>query len=439
MAGNTRDFAVLSYIHMSKETDPVVSKPVKKKRRTQQGGTWIILFFLIVAAIAMAFYNAAVTRRDISIATGPHNNAQLRFFIEGADRPDMATLYKSMTPKQRIVVAENIGTHNHPKLAKLIGVLLADFDPNARKVLTTSLSIIAQKQPKAVAEELKHAESFQNLGVSTALKTLGTRAIPYVIEQLSVGDARPQAKAFLVECGSVAAPPLLECLKSKDKDVRLAAVETLGKLRYKDATLPLLAQYNIAETADKLAYLTALASIGDSRSETVLSTALNDPELDASMKQQAALGLGRIASDTSVKRLWSLIPNPDLDLVDSTIDALRLAGDVSLEQSGISLDLRIQVAGGIDSELANTVILQGIQSSDFLLTRKALLYSAGRSALANPIASFLQKASPSTDGRLIDAAVDALATTGSGRQALKTLKNNPVLAGFIDRCESAQE
>jgi len=422
---------------MPKDQSSVRSKPEKKKRKSQQSGTGYILLFLVVSAIAMAFYNAWSTKTDIRIATGPVSKEQDAFFVNAADRPDIATLYKSMTPAQKLVVAKNIGNYDSPKLAKLIGILLADFDQAARIELTKSLSAVAHKQPEAVAKELKNAGSFQNLGVATALKSIGDKAIPYVVKQLSNGDCRPQAIAFLVE-NPASIKPLIACLDDKNADVVKAAIEALGKLRATESSEKLMAMYGTCKKEDKLLYLTALSSIGDPRTEHLLTMALDDPDLDGSMKQQAALGLGRIASPSSIVRLWRILPNPDVDLVDSTVSALQLAGDASLNTPNTPLDIRIRVAAGIESPAADAVIASGIHSMDQNVVDIALNHSLERPGLANPLASYLRSVTASSDGRLIDLAVTALMSTPQGVQAAQTLKGNQLLAGFIERSEQSK-
>lgn len=422
---------------MSKEVSSVRSKPVKKKVRSQQSGTGYILLFLVISAVAMAFYNAYSTKRDIRIATGPVGKEQGKFFIDAADRPDIATLYKSMTPAQKLGVAKNIGNYDSPKLAKLIGILLADFDETARAELTKSLSAVAQKQPEAVAQELKNAGSFQNLGVSSALKSIGDRSIPYVVKQLSNGDCRPRAIAFLIE-NPASIEPLMVCLDDKNADVKKAAIEALGKLRATQATQKLMAMYETSVKDEKMLYLTALASIGDPRSEHLLTAALDNPDLDGSMKQQAALGLGRIASPTSIQRLWKIVPNPDVDLVDSTVSALQLAGDVSLKIPNTPVDVRIRVASGVESPLADSVISLGIQSADKSIKELAFKSAMERPDLVGSIVGYLHSVNANTDGELIDYAVTSLMSTPAGEKAAQPFKNNELLGGYIERSEQTK-
>ena len=270
----------------------------------------------------------------------------------------------------------------------------------------------------------------------TALKSIGDRAVPYAVAMLSNGDARPQAVEYLVEAGQPAVPWLLLSLRSDNKDVQLASVEALGKLRAREATVLLVEQYGKAETADKLRYLTALGSIADPTTEQILSNALGDDSLDASMKEQAALGLGRIASPTSVRRLWSLLPNEDLDLTDSTISALQLAGDESLRMPQARPDLLLRVASTIQSPAADAVIRDGLSASDRSLRRSAIRTAAKRPGLVPDLTALLPKLNPEDDGDEIDAAVASLVSTPEGQTAIQPLQKDPVVAAFMKRRET---
>jgi len=440
------------------ETTTADTSKRKKARSSQQGGSWKTLVFLILAAVCMAIWNAYSTHRDIAIATGPADARQRAFFLDAADRPDIATLYKAMTQKQKVQVARNIAAQaatdparcysiysdvaqtfeleDDAKFAKLVGVLLTDFDPVARDALTKAMCAVAAVEPGAVAFELRNGGSFQNLGVDTALQSLGNRAIPYVVDMLSNGDARPQAIEYLVGAGAPAVPALLSRLDDKDHDVQMAAVEALGKLRATEATAVLVKQYEGAKTDDKLKYLTALGSIADPSTEQILSDALSDDSLDASMKEQAALGLGRIATPKSVRRLWSFLPNPDTDFTDSTISALQLAGDASLEVPKAPPELVIRVAAAVKTPVGDAVIGDYMRSPDRALRLTALRTAARRVRLIPDLVRVLDTLNRDQDGDLIDAAVASLISTPEGRDAIQPLARDPVIAAFIKRRET---
>jgi HEAT repeat protein len=230
--------------------------------------------------------------------------------------------------------------------------------------------------------------------------------------------------------------PLLQKLDDKDHDVQMAAVEALGKLRALAASSALVKLYQVAKTDDKLKYLTALGSIGDPATEKILSDALDDESLDASMKQQAALGLGRIASPTSVRRLWSLLPNPDMDLRDSTISALQLAGDASLDVPNTPPDLALRVAASVKSRKGDLVIGQAMRSRDRALRIAAMRAAVKRPGVVADLVDVLRTLSREADGDLIDADVAALVSTPEGRQACASFETDPVVAAFLKRREA---
>ncbi|MFN3684598.1 MAG: HEAT repeat domain-containing protein [Fimbriimonadaceae bacterium] len=401
-------------------------------RLSQSGGSWTTLLFLILVSVLLAAYNAYSTARDVRLATGPEGAAQRAFFIEAADRPDILTLYQGMTREEKLAAARNIARYDHPKLAKLVAVLLQDFDAEARKALTETLRLIAARQPKAVAEELKNSSSFQYLGVTAALRSLGEGAIPYVVETLSNGDCRPRAIEFLVNSGAAAIPLVLPKLQATDKDVRLAAVEALGKLRAREAAAPIRKLFYEAPRADRMPYLTALATIAAPEDEGLLQAALNDAAYPTPLRAQAALGLGRIASPTAVRTLWRATGDRDPELVEAAVAGLRLAEDRALLHGSGSPKVVAEVCAGFETPLSNRTLATLLAHPDRAVLDAAVVASRGREALVGPLAAVLARANPEREGELVEAVVDALYSTEPGRQALAKA-TNPVVRSFIER------
>lgn len=380
----------------------------------------------------MAAYNAYSTARDVRLAIGPEGPAQRTFFIEAADRPDILTLFQGMTREQKLATARNIARYDHPKLAKLVAILLQDFNPDARRTLTETLQQVAARQPKAVAEELKNSSSFQYLGVTSALRSLGERALPYVAETLSNGDCRPRAVEFLVNSGPAAIPHVLPKLRSSDKDVRLAAVETLGKLRAREAADPIRKLFYEAERTDRMPFLTALATIASPEDEGLLRTALADAGYPTPLRAQAALGLGRIASPTAVATLWRTTQDGDRDLVEAAVAGLRLAEDKALQYGSGSPRVAAQVCAGFETPLSNRTLSTLLSDSDPAVLEAAVTASRGREALVEPLLSVLARMNPEREGQLVEAVVDALYSTDVGRKALGQA-SNPLVRAFIER------
>lgn len=382
--------------------------------------------------MALAAYNAYSTARDVRLATGPQGPAQRDFFIEAADRPDILTLYQGMNRAEKIATARNISHYDHPKLAKLVAILLQDFDSEARRVLTETLKTVAARQPKAVAEELKNSSSFQYLGVTAALRSLGEAAIPFVVQTLSNGDCRPRAVEFLVTSGAAAIPHVLPELQSTNKDVRLAAVETLGKLRARQAAAPIRRLFYSAERADRMPYLTALATIAAAEDEPLLAAALDDKGYPTPLRAQAALGLGRIASPTAVATLWRITRDRDRDLVEAAEAGLRLAEDRALQYGSGSPRVTAEVCAGFESPLSNRTLERLLQSTDGDVLDAAVAAARGRSALVGALLGVLNRTEPSREGHLVEAVVDSLYSTENGRSALAQ-SSSPIVRAFFER------
>jgi hypothetical protein len=146
--------------------------------------------------VVLAVTNAITAQNDVRMATGTVGDAQKRFFVEAADRPDIAIFFKGLAPDQRLKMSQSVGEYDDPKIAVLIGKLLADFDFVAREALTDSLVKLVKKQPKAVAEQLALKGSFQQLAVAKALATLGPTSAPFAAATLTNADAKPVGARF---------------------------------------------------------------------------------------------------------------------------------------------------------------------------------------------------------------------------------------------------
>lgn len=388
---------------------------------------------MVALGVVLAVSNAYGLRRDINLATGPESPNQLAFFVEMADRPDAATFYKNLKSTQRVAMAQNIGRYKDSRLAKLCGILLGDFDVAARAKLTQSLTQIANVDPEKVAQELARKGSFQFLAISAALRPTGERALPAVVKMLANGDARPNSVSFLVDSGLTAVPYVLPALNDASKDIRLAAADTLGKLRSPEAIKPLLALWDRSPLDERPGYLAALASIGDPSTESFLAGLLNDETLPPAQRAQAALGLGRVATPSATKLLWQYAGNVDPLVRNASISGLQAVGPLALAESDVEPAIRLEAAAGIQGPVADLVIRTALR--DPKLGTKAARAAEGRPALIPELVAILLASNADTDGAYLDAAIESLIQTPGGSQALQPLKSRPDLAGLILRRE----
>lgn len=404
----------------------------KPKRRTRQATRSLqILGAMVFLGTGLTLWNVYSTRRDVAIAAGPRSDAQRNFFVAAADRPDIEDFFSKLTSPQRVAIARNLGRYSDPKLAHLVGRLLVSLDEKARSALTESLKKLAASEPNAVSLELKDPGSFQQLGVFESLRSIGPKAIPAVAARLTDADQRPTAIRFLVESGPPAIPALMSALQSGNADERLAAAEALSKLRAREAVPELTTLLAAATGSEREVFLAALSGIGDPRSEAILISTLNDKTATSSLRASSALGLGRIANGTSIRALWAHIDDPEDAVRETVLGGLRLAGSPALSVPDAHQDKLLLVAAGVAGDAADVVISSRLTSrADRTEAARAC---AGRPKVVNSLRRAVEAANAASDGKFIDSAIEALATTPSGQAVLQDWGTSSTLSGFVAR------
>lgn len=383
---------------------------------------------MICLGAGLAIFNSVSLARDVSAATGPKSDSQHDFFVAAAARPDIELFYKKLTHEQRMAMAQRLGEYPDPKLAAVIGKLVGTFDTDARKVLTDSLTKVSAGHPEAVAALLIQKGSLQIVSITSALRTIGATALPAVVDELEVVDGRTNSVAYLVSVGKPAVPNLLPVLNDKDKDVRLAAADALGKIGANEAVAPLTKLYEGATGDEKFGYLSALSGIGAPETEALLSKAVDDETLTNPRRAQAMLGLGRIGTDSAIKKLWQLSSTDDPQVRDSVVSALQLAGDRALIGTPNPL-LGLRVAGGLKDATADRFISEALR--DPSLTMAAAEAASRRPSLVPSLSSNVRLLAK--DGAEVDALMKALATTAEGQRELKRLSDDPLVGGLAFR------
>lgn len=387
---------------------------------------------LVCLAAVLAASNSYMQAQDRKLALGPSGPAQLDFFVSAVDRPDIPIFFKRLSPAEKLKVATHLGAYDRPQIARLAAIWLADFDVDARKELSKVLTKLAATQPDAVVAELKNTGGFQKIAVFDALRSQGDRVLPKAVEALKKPELRVNAVTYLSNSGEAAGTLVETLLDSPDKDTRLAAADTLGRLGNKVNGPKLLQMYQSAAEAEKGSYLAALANLGWNGAEPLMSGLVKDRSATNVARTAAALGLGRIATPSAVRTLET-VAHEDSTLTDDAIAALQLAGDQALGPGLLSGEMRIKVAAGIQSVVADNAIGQAL--SDPHLRKQAAEAAKGRPRLATTLASRLAELDAGTDGRTVASFIDALFTTDAGRAAVEKMRNRPGLAGFIARAE----
>jgi hypothetical protein len=408
----------------------------KNKAAGRAARTLRSLVYITALGVILAVYNAVSLHRDVGLAIGPKGPAQEQFFRDASDRPDIATFFKNMTPARRLIMAKNIGRYTDPELAALCGKCLDTFDAEARLALTESLAVVAKAHPDAAAALLKLPGSFQQIAIAAALRKAGDKVLPLVAKQFSDGDARPNAIAYLVASGRPAVAATMPYLASNNKDIRLAAADALGKLRATEAVVTLTRMFHASKEDERLAYLTALATIGDPVSEQLMTDTIKDQTLPTPHRAQAALGLGTIATETSLTMLWTYAADIDKSLREAAISALQIAGDPAL-RIGLRLASQhdtLEVAAGVRTPLGDSVIAKALENPATVIL--AAQVAGGRPDLVQILTGRVQRLDPNTEGDQLDSIFRALGTTAQGRTALTAIcsaTNHPALAALASR------
>ena len=208
----------------------------------------------------------------------------------------LTELLTNAEPTLRASAAEVLGTLGDTSALSALTAALADTDDRVRLSATTALG------------RIKHARSAQAL---TCL--LGDQ------------DDKVAAAAAcgLENLGELAVDLVCGLLDHETVDVRVRAIDVLGRLRYRGACDRL-----IRGLADKVIWVRsvsahALGEIGDGRAVPALNDALKDRDLV--VRAQAAEALGRLRDFAATLPLLSIL-NDDSDLV--RINALRALGRI---------------------------------------------------------------------------------------------------------------
>jgi len=130
------------------------------------------------------------------------------------------------------------------------------------------------------------------------------------------------AVAALVTMGPPAVEPLISTLAEKDRFVRRAAAEALGKIRDLRAVEPLLSELESDNTPEGA--VIALGDIGDRRAVDALLRALE--HRDSFVRQYAAEALGQTGDVRAVEPLIVALRNKDNDSVQRS--AARALGKI---------------------------------------------------------------------------------------------------------------
>jgi HEAT repeat protein len=167
----------------------------------------------------------------------------------------------------------------------------------------------------------------------------------------------------LVAAGEKAEGPSLSTLSSSNEKAAQFAARTLGCLKSKQATEPIINRMQARRNSDKLAYIGALGDIGDSRIIEVLVPYLTrSGEINGSwLVYQSAVALGKTGNESVLNPLASVLREDSLWLAKiGAAEGLGLLGNMralpALQQAIADADRRVAQAA---QESINRILSRG--------------------------------------------------------------------------------
>ncbi len=391
---------------------------------------WIarVLFGAVVAfVIGSAIWNNIVTNRLIEEATGRDIERQTRALTLLSEREDFFDLIQSRRPPRRLRVAIGVERMNNPVGVKVALAMLRDPEPRVRDRFLQALLKIGGDNLDALAEGLKNPDANVKNGTVKVMVQLGTRCLPVALKAFENKDARQAAAEVLVQFDSASVPGLLAILnRATDEELKLDAINTLGRIGDQRATDALLPYLNLPPEKRRIV-LVALGSIADPRTEPILVEALRSPAEDPDAQAQVALGLGRIATPGAIRALVQALGDPDLEVADAAAQGLQQAGVKALDALASALaDERVGVRmravaalSGIRDRRAVELLQRALRDSDARVQRAAA-DALGENGLPEAVPVLIE-ALGADDGGVALSAVRSL--TRIGQSAIPALLN----------------
>ncbi|MCL6533745.1 MAG: HEAT repeat domain-containing protein [Armatimonadetes bacterium] len=341
----------------------------------------------VLGVIGSAVWNNIATNRLIEQATGTDPAAQVQALQQMAQRDDFFDLIQSRRTPARLRVAEGVERLNSPDAVKIALAMLRDPEPKVRDRFLDALRKIGGNHLEALAEGLKNGDSKVKNGTIQVMSELGLKCLPVALKAFEDSGARDAAGEVLTRFGSASVPGLLKLLRNtQDEGLQLSAISVLGRIgdrRAVDAILPFLK----LPPEKRRVVLTALASIADPRTESVLIKALRSPDEDPDARAQAALGLGQMATPGALRALRAGLEDPNLIVADACVSGFQRAGTKALG------------------------MLQDALQSQNAATRRRAVLALGVLNDAQAVA-MLTRALNDPDATVRRTAADALGTTG---------------------------
>lgn len=235
--------------------------------------------------------------------------------------------------RDRAEAAFVLGLIGDPKAVPHLIARMQDQDEdetNVKMACAQALGMI--KDPKAIPsliQALEDVNQWSSVKVAEMLVHFGERAVPELLKALQNDtntNQRIWGAQILGAIESTAAVPLLiQRLRDRDANVRIATVEALGRMKSPLAVhsiIDLLLRDPVAEVRSQAA--TALGNIADEAALTPLINALNDPEYWTRVR--AVEALERLGADHTPHLTKLLMFDPRQEVRRRAAQALERLG-----------------------------------------------------------------------------------------------------------------
>lgn len=385
---------------------------------------------IVALVVGAAIWSNIATNRLLDDATSGVPERQKAALMRLAQREDYFDLIQSRKPPARLRVAEGVERLGNATAVKIGLAMLKDPKPEVRDRFLQALIRIGKPNVEAFIAGLKDGDPNVKAGTVKAMVAIGLDSLPVALAAINDNDARGTAGNVLIKFGSASVPGLIKILnETQDEGIRLFVIETLGKIGDRRAA-PLIRPYLNLPPEKRRLVISALGIIADPGTEPDLRRTLNNPMEDSDARVQAALGLGKIATPTSVAALVKALKDMDLKVRLATVAGLQRAGTKALPALSSAMRdpdantrrLVAQALGGIRSRESVMLLAAALRDKEIRVQRMAAvaLGETGRPE-AVPI---LIGALAARDGGVMMAASDSLAQLGPLAQdaLLKTLE-----------------
>jgi putative heme-binding domain-containing protein len=269
-----------------------------------------------------------------------------------------------------------------PALANLLSTTTFKNEALIRRVINANLRVGTDNELHNLVAYAQKTDAPAAMRAE-AIAALSVWAKPSVLDRVD-GRLRGEVKRNAAPVVSLSVAPLTALLKDKELPVRISAAKAIAKLQIKQAGAQLLAVVKTDRDADmRVAALEALADLQDAGIEQGITTALADKEKTVRVAGLDLLGKMRIAESVKVNLLVGVIANKTMEEKQAALLTLgKLSPQYSEKPLGdllnkmtagqLSPDIYLELGEAIDSshskELATRYkTLNSKQSPDELL------------------------------------------------------------------------